>query len=160
MTVHHGTYDFPFKTLNQMYKSLVRSHLDYCDIIFHIPPVMKPPPLGLSLPDLMETLERVQYQAGLAVTGAWKGTSRIKLYEELGWESLSDRRMSRRLLQLHKIVEEKTPRYLREKLPPNRNVVINLPHVFSDVRCRTDRYRISFFPESRIYLEQYNRALS
>ena len=109
---------------------------------------MKPPPLGLSLPDLMETLERVQYQAGLAVTGAWKGTSRIKLYEELGWESLSDRRMSRRILQLHKIVEEKTPRYLREKLPPNRNVVINLPHVFSDVRCRTDRYRSSFFPNA------------
>ena len=97
----------PLKSLNQMYKSLVLSHLDYCDIIFHIPPVMKEPPLGLSLSDLMETLERVQYQAGLAVTGAWKGTSRVKLYDELGWESLSDRRLSRRILQLHKILNEK-----------------------------------------------------
>ena len=27
----------PQKTLDQMYKALVRSHLDYCDIIYHIP---------------------------------------------------------------------------------------------------------------------------
>ena len=76
--IKHLNKFLPFKTLNQMYKSRVLSHLDYCDIIFHIPPVMRVPPLGLTLPDLMDTLERVQYQAGLAVTGAWKGTSRIK----------------------------------------------------------------------------------
>ena len=29
----------PRKALDQMYKSLVRSHLDYCDIIYHIPSV-------------------------------------------------------------------------------------------------------------------------
>ena len=27
----------PLKALDQMYKALVRSHLDYCDIIYHIP---------------------------------------------------------------------------------------------------------------------------
>ena len=27
----------PIKTLEQMYKALVRSHLDYCDTIYHIP---------------------------------------------------------------------------------------------------------------------------
>ena len=27
----------PFKTLDQIYKALVRSHLDYCDTIYHIP---------------------------------------------------------------------------------------------------------------------------
>ena len=27
----------PLKTLDQMYKALVRSHLDYCDIIYHMP---------------------------------------------------------------------------------------------------------------------------
>ena len=41
----------------------------------------------------METLERVQYQAALAVTGAWQGSSCSKLNEELGWETLSDRRI-------------------------------------------------------------------
>ena len=40
----------------------------------------------------MEKLEKVQYQAALAITGAWQGSSRSKIYEELGWENLSDRR--------------------------------------------------------------------
>ena len=34
----------------------------------------------------MEKVERVQYQAALAFTGAWYGSSRTKLYEELGWD--------------------------------------------------------------------------
>ena len=33
---HHSKF-FPLKTLCQMYKAFVRSHLDYCDIIYHIP---------------------------------------------------------------------------------------------------------------------------
>ena len=45
----------------------------------------------------MEKLESLQYQAGLAVTGAWKGTNRDKIYEELGWEPLHLRRWFRRL---------------------------------------------------------------
>ena len=146
--IKHLNKYLPFKTLNQMYKSLVRSHLDYCDIIFHLPSKMRQPPLGLSLHDLMEKLEMVQYKAALAVTGAWQGSNRVKLYEELGWESLSDRRMSRRVLQLHKILDEKTPKYLRNKLPPSRNVIINLPNLFHDTKCRTDRYRNSFFPDA------------
>ena len=28
---------FPIKILDQMYKAFVRSHLDYCDIIYHLP---------------------------------------------------------------------------------------------------------------------------
>ena len=67
------------KTLDQMYKSLVRSHLDYYDILYHIPPVQTQ--LGLTLSDSMEKAERIQYQAALAVTGAWPGSSRSKLYE-------------------------------------------------------------------------------
>ena len=33
---------------------------------------------------LIGTLESTQYQAALAVSGAWKGTSREKIYIELG----------------------------------------------------------------------------
>ena len=43
----------------------------------------------------MNTLESIQYQAALGVTGAWKGTNRDKIYEELGWESLHNRRYFR-----------------------------------------------------------------
>ena len=100
----------------------------------------------MSLHDHMEIIEKIQYQAALAVTGAWQGTSRVKLYEELGWESLSDRRISRRVLQIHKIIDGKTPKYLHDCLPPNRNVVLNLPHVFQEFRTRTDRFAGSFSP--------------
>ena len=51
-----------------MYKALVRSHLDYCDIIYHQPPQLNQPPLGKTLTSLMAKAERVQYQAALAVT--------------------------------------------------------------------------------------------
>ena len=64
-------YDFMFllrKPLDQMYKALVRSHLDYCDIIYHIPSVQTQ--FGVTLTDLMEKAKRIQYQAALAVTGA------------------------------------------------------------------------------------------
>ena len=53
----------------------------------------------------MEQIEKIQYQAALAVTGAWQGSNRSQIYEEVGWESLSDRRIrSRRILQIYEEV--------------------------------------------------------
>ena len=94
----------------------------------------------------MEKVERIQYQAALAITGAWQGSSRSKLYDELGWESLSDRRRSRRNFQIHKIIDKKTPSYLKDKLPPNRRPF--LVNVFQEIKCRTNRYSNSFFPDA------------
>ena len=39
----------------------------------------------------MNTLKRIQYDAALAITGSWKGENLNKIYNELGWESLTDR---------------------------------------------------------------------
>ena len=125
-----------------MYKALVRSHLDYCDMIYHIPATQQ----GSTLHSLMESVEKIQYRAALAITGAWQGTCRFKLYEELGWETLSDRRLSKRILQIHKIMDGKTPTYLKDKLPPNR--LPFLLNVFRDIKCRTDRHKNSFFPNA------------
>ena len=77
-----------------MYTALVRSHLDYCDTIYHIPASQIN--LGVTLNPLMEKVEITQYQAALAITGTWQGTNRSKLYDEFGWETLSDRRWCRR----------------------------------------------------------------
>ena len=140
----HLSKYLPLKTLDQMYKALVRSHFDYCDMIYHIPPTLNQQ--GLTLHTLMEKVEKIQYQAALAITGAWKGSSRLKLYEELGWESLSDRRSKNRILQIHKIIDGKTPAYLKDKLPPNR--LPFLLTVFRDIKYRTDRYGNSFFPDA------------
>ena len=72
--IKHLSIFLPRKTLDQMYKVLVPSHFDYCDILYHIPSLQTQ--LGVSLTDLMEKAERIQYQAALAITGAWQGSSR------------------------------------------------------------------------------------
>ena len=141
----------PLKVLQQMYKVFVRSHLDYCDFIYHIPHNICISPLGISLTTLMESIEKVQYSGALALTGAWQGSSRSKLYEELGWESLSDRRMLRRVLQLYKISNRMTPNYLHEKLPPRKRTSLysnDLALSYRLIRCRTLRYANSFFPDA------------
>ena len=71
----------------------------------------------------MESIERIQYQVALIITGAWKGSNRNKLYEELGWESLSDRRWSHRLFQIFKIHNGLIPNYLTENLPSKRRLL-------------------------------------
>ena len=73
--IKHLSRFLPLKTLDQMYKTLVRPHLDYCDVIYHIP--SKQDQLGGVLNSLMYMAEKVQYQAAIAITGAWQGSSRL-----------------------------------------------------------------------------------
>ena len=72
-------------------------------ILYHIPALNSQINLGVTLNSLMEKVERTQYQAALAIIGTWQGTNRSKLDEKLGWETLSDRRWCRSILQVHKI---------------------------------------------------------
>ena len=67
--IKHFSKFLPLKTLDQKYKALVCSHLDYCDIIYHEPSQQYISPIGVTLNSLMEKAERIQYQAALAVTG-------------------------------------------------------------------------------------------
>ena len=66
------------RSLVTIYKSFIRPHLDYGDIIFD-------QAFNKSFHD---NLESIQYNASLAITGARRGTSKEKLYQELGFESL------------------------------------------------------------------------
>ena len=100
-----------------MYKAFVRSHLDYCDIIYHLSSITHQPPVGRTLCSKMEKVERMQYQAALAITGAWQVSSGSKIYDDLGWETLSDSRKFRRVLQIHNILNNDTLSCLNEKLP-------------------------------------------
>ena len=80
------------KQLLTIYKTFVRSHLDYADIIYEKRFNEK----------LKGKLEKVQYPAELIITGAKKGTSREGLYKELGLEPLCDRRWYHKLVFFHK----------------------------------------------------------
>ena len=73
-----------------MYKARVRSHLAYCGTIYQIPALNSQSNLGVTLNSLMGKVGRTQYQAFLAITGTWQGSNWSKLYEELGWETLTD----------------------------------------------------------------------
>ena len=68
---------------------MYKLYVDDADVIYHIPHSVCKFSQGIVLTNQMEKLESVQYSAAPAVTGAWKGTSREKLYKELGWESLN-----------------------------------------------------------------------
>ena len=137
------------KTLDQIYKTYVRPHLDFCDIIYHIPCVTNPFDSSISLNYLMNTLERVQYQCALAVTGAWKGSSLNKIYDELGWESVTDRRYCRRMFQFYKIQNNLTPDYMKDFVPPpiNHRYPTRSEHELYEINCNTDAYRASFYPD-------------
>ena len=78
------------------------------------------------------------------------GSNRSKLYEELGWESLFDRRRCRRILQVHKISNDKTPTYLKDKLPTHSMPLFggNERNTFHELICRSNRYMNSFFPDA------------
>ena len=115
------------KTPDQIYKMYIRPHLDFCDVIYHIPCITNPFDSPINLKYLMNTLERIQYHCALAVTGTWKGTSLIKIHDELGWESLNDRRYCRRLLHFYKIQTNLTPAYLKDPLPPVKKSPIWYP---------------------------------
>ena len=62
-------------------------------------------------------MESIQYNAGLAITGAIRGTSREKIYQELVLESLQLRRWYRKLCLFYKVFKNEHPKYLLHLIP-------------------------------------------
>ena len=77
----------PRQSLITIYKSFIRPHFDYGDIIYDQP----------NNESFCHLIERVQYNAALAITGAVKGTSQLNICNELSLKSLKFRRWFRRL---------------------------------------------------------------
>ena len=95
-----------------IHKTFIRPHLDYGDVLH----------------------ESIQYNACLALTGATKGTSKEKIYQELGLESRRDRRWCRKLCLFYKVLENENPKYLLSFIPSRRSLystrnIHNIPHV-------------------------------
>ena len=126
--------------LDQMYKLYIRPHLDYGDIIYH----KYDPEMNL---DFTKKLEATQYTAALAVSGAWRGTNKYKLYEELGWESLYHRRWYRRLTHFFKLKNRCSPLYLYDLIPPEREIHYDLraPRDYVPQIERTVRFSNTYF---------------
>ena len=130
-------YLIPRTALITIYKSFIRPHIDYGDFIYDKP----------NNDSFVQNLESIQYNAGLAITGAIKGTSRDRIYQELGIESLSSRRWIRKLLNFHKYFSCKSPSYLYSIIPKVNNESQtrqrdNIPLL----KTRTDTFKYSYFP--------------
>ena len=87
----------------------MRPHPDYGDVIF-----------GKDYNNsFQQRLESLQYKASLAITGAIKGFSAERLYQELGLESLQNTQRFRKLSVFYNIVKEQSPKYLYDSIPSN-----------------------------------------
>ena len=93
----------------------------------------------------MSKLESTQYAAALAVSGAWRGTNADKLFEELGWESLTHRRWYRKLCLFYKIMNNGTPEYTRRYLPTFKQDPYDLrrPSIFAEEQTN-NKSRVHF----------------
>ena len=83
--LHHILPRSPLLTI---YKSFIRSHLDYGHIIYD----------QSYNASFHQKLDSIQYNAALAITGAIRRTSKEKLYDELDLETFKKRRWYRTLL--------------------------------------------------------------
>ena len=127
----------PRNSLIAIYKSFVRLHLDYGDVLYDQP----------NNESLCQKIESVQYNAAFAITGAIKGTSHMKLYNKLGLESLMFKRWFRTLYLFFKIIKHGLPEYLFDLIPQNNHQYNT--HTTEDIRtfyCRTDIFKYSYFP--------------
>ena len=116
----------PWTFLLAIYKSFIRTHLDYDDVVYDHP----------SNEAFSNKLETVQYNAALAITGGIKGTSREKLYQEFGLEYLQQRREMRRLSIFYKILWTKLPAYIYDFIPQQdnlRDIQTHLAHSLAEL---------------------------
>ena len=109
-------------TLITTYKAFVRPHLDYGDILYD----------QIYNSSFREKLESVQYNACLALTGAIRGSSKEKIYQELGFESLRVRRWYRKLCLFYEVLNNEHPKYLFNLIPVRRTLystrkALNIP---------------------------------
>ena len=103
-----------------IYKAFIRPNIGYCHFIYEQP----------HNESFCNNLEKLQYNAALAVTGAIKGISKLKIYEELGLESSKFRRWMRRLSVFYKIKTLDHLEYLYKLIPAKSSYnTRNLDHI-------------------------------
>ena len=104
----------PRSALITIYKAFDKPYLDYGDILYDQAYNMS----------FHHKLESIQCNACLAITGAIRGISKEKRYQELGLESLQLRQWYRKLGMFYKIYKTKSPQYLFKLIPEK-------PHVYA-----------------------------
>ena len=143
----------PREALLTIDKSFICPHFDYGDVIY-----------DQSYNDSFRAkLESYQYKAVLAMTGAIKGSSTEKLYQELGIEHLRSRRWFRKLCLFYKIIKSKSPPYLFNLTPSSSKWHTTENSDTTLFKIRYNFFKNSFFPSvisewNKLDLEIHNSA--
>ena len=96
-------------------------------------------------------LESAQYNAALAIMGAIRGSSREKIYQELGLGSLKSRRWYRKLYLFFKLKKNKHPSYLFDMIPKVLSTQTTRNHNnISLFNVKREYFRNFFFPSTVI----------
>ena len=125
------------RTLITIFKSFIRPHLDYGNIIYD----------RAYSTSFCLSIKSGQYNAAWAITGAVRETSTEKLYQELGFESLQQRRWYRKLCCLFKVINNQSPTYLFQLVPsPNTRYFSRSSKNIPQLRTKHDFFENSFSP--------------
>ena len=128
----------------------IRPYLDYGDIIYE----------QAFNSSFHEKLEPIQYNASLAITGAIRGTSREKLYNELGFALLHARRRYKKLCCFYKFYVFKQPEYLFNLIPvTTSNYRTRNANDVPYFNIRHNFFKNSFFPSAVIEWNKLNWTL-
>jgi len=120
------------------YTSLVRPHLEYAASVWD--PFM----VGDST-----RLEGVQRRAARFAKNDYSRTTSVtQLLNELGWSQLSERRRNARLSMLFKAIHGQIAIPIDSLRRPVRQTRYSGESAFTNISCRTDTYKYSFFPRT------------
>ena len=145
----HNT--LPRLPLLTIYKSFIRPHLDYGDVLYDQAYNVSFHP----------KLESIQYNSAVAITSAIKGKSTEKLYIELGLETLDKRRWYRKLCCFYNIYKSNSPKYLFNIIPVTmgryntRNT-----NTIPQFKVKHNFFRNYFFPFCGHWMEQIGSKYS
>ena len=103
----------PHKTLQDVYKTLIQPHFDYCSPLWDN--------CGLGLQD---KLQKFQNRAARVITGADYDVRSSEVLNSLGWKKLANRRALNKLVFIYKVLENHTAPNLKD-LFSRRNVSQN-----------------------------------
>ena len=129
----------PRTLLLTIFKSFIRPHLHYGDIIYD----------RAYNTSFHQNIKSIQYNAALAITGAVRVTSREKLYQELGFEFLQQRHWYRKLCCLFKVINNQSPSYLFQLVPsPNTRYFARNSENIPQIRTKHNFLKNSFSPST------------
>ncbi|MCG8096458.1 MAG: endonuclease/exonuclease/phosphatase family protein, partial [Candidatus Thiodiazotropha endolucinida] len=129
------------KSLEIIYIAFIRPILEYSDVIWD----------NCSQYEKNE-LEKIQVEAARIVTGSTILVSLNKLYQEVCWDTLQQRRHKHKLILFYKMFNNLAPTYLSSLLPRQVSTVsrynLRNSNDLQTIRTKTSLYHNSFLPST------------